>query len=119
MVTRSQLVVGFPIDEGVLSLKRLYDEAIASPGYDVWNLIDECSVSTRYLERFLPSPRALFSRSQLRGTTARSRALPDDVFLSLMVPLSPLLEHRRTAAILDQADHMPAQLRQEPSGCRQ
>ena len=119
MVTRSQLVVGFPIDEGVLSLKRLYDEAIVSPGYDVWNLIDECSVSTRYLERFLPSPRALFSKSKLRARRHVAGRCQMTSFSLLMVPLSPLLEHRRTAAILDQADHMPAQLRQEPSGCRQ
>ena len=31
VVERNQLVVGFPIDEGVLAFQNLYDEAIVSP----------------------------------------------------------------------------------------
>ena len=109
VVTRSQLVVGFPIDEGVLSFQRLYDEAIVSPAYDVWDLIDTHSIDTSYLERFLRSPRALsFYRSKLRGTTARRRTLPDDIFLSLMIPVVPLPEQRRIAGILDKAGAMSA-----------
>jgi len=112
VVTRSQLVVGFPIDEGVLSFQRLYDEAIVSPAYDVWDLIDDHSIDTSYLERFLRSPKALsFYRSKLRGTTARRRTLPDDIFLSLMIPVPRLPEQRRIAAILDQADALRAKRR--------
>jgi type I restriction enzyme S subunit len=105
VVTRGQLVVGFPIDEGVLSFQQLYDEAIVSPAYDIWDLIDERSVDIRYLERFLRSPRALrFYASKLRGTTERRRTLPDDIFLSLVVPVPPLSEQRRIADILDRVD---------------
>lgn len=38
VVKSNQLVVGFPIDEGVLSFQYLFDEAIVSPAYDVWDL---------------------------------------------------------------------------------
>src|SRR5688572_10062344 len=104
VVRRGQLVVGFPIDEGVLSVQDIYDEAIVSPAYDVWD-IHHGRVLSEYLERFLRSPRALSYFSQkLRGTTARRRTLPDDLFLALSVPFPSLDEQRRIADILDKAD---------------
>lgn len=109
VVQRNQLVVGFPIDEGVLSFQDLYDEAIVSPAYDVWDLHNEHEVEHRYFERFLRSPRALtFYASKLRGTTARRRTLPDDIFLTLEVPLPSLSEQRRIAEVLDRADALRA-----------
>lgn len=104
-VLRNQLVVGFPIDEGVLSFQKLYDEAIVSPAYDIWDVRASGGVDVSYLERCLRSPRALaFYRSKLQGTTARRRTLPDDVFLSLRIPLPPLEEQKRIANILDKVD---------------
>ena len=109
VVRRNQLVVGFPIDEGVLSFQQLHDEAIVSPAYDVWDIRDERKIGTKYLERFLRSPRALaFYASKLRGTTARRRTLPDDIFLSLLVPVPPLAEQRRIAEVLDRAEALRA-----------
>ena len=55
LVRRNQLVVGFPIDEGVLSFQNLYDEAIVSPAYDTWRLRANIEVEPAYLERFLRS----------------------------------------------------------------
>src|SRR5262249_5891076 len=105
VVERNQLVVGFPIDEGVLAFQRLYDEAIVSPAYDVWDLRDSSLVVSEYLERFLRSPTALaFYAAKLRGTTARRRTLPDDIFLSLSVPVPPLVEQRRIAEVLDRVE---------------
>ena len=105
VVLRNQLVVGFPIDEGVLSFQDLYDKAIVSPAYDVWELRAEREVEPRYLERFLRSPLALrYYMRKLRGTTARRRTLPDDVFLELEVPLPPAPEQRRLADALEKAD---------------
>jgi len=112
VVARGQLVVGFPIDEGVLSFQRLYDDAIVSPAYEVWDLIDHESIDSWYLERFLRSPRALsFYAAKLRGSTARRRSLPQDVFLSLAVPVPPLPEQRRITDILDRADALRAMRR--------
>jgi type I restriction enzyme S subunit len=109
VVRRNQLVVGFPIDEGVLSIQDLYDEAIVSPAYDTWNLRTDLEIAPAYLEKFLRSPRALaFYRTKLRGTTARRRTLPDDIFLNLLVPLPPLPEQRRISEILDKADALRA-----------
>lgn len=36
VIERGQLVVGFPIDEGVLDFQTRYDRAIVSPAYGVW-----------------------------------------------------------------------------------
>lgn len=105
VVRKNQLVVGFPIDEGVLSFQNLYEQAIVSPAYDVWDIRNEELVESRYLERFLRSPHALvFYASKLRGTTARRRTLPDDIFLSLPVPLPSLVDQRRIANVLERAE---------------
>ena len=113
LVRRNQLVVGFPIDEGVLSFQKLYDEAIVSPAYGTWRLRANAEVEPAYLERFLRSPRALaFYRAKLRGTTARRRALPRDVFLRLTIPLPPLAEQKRIAGILDAVDALRAKRRE-------
>lgn len=105
VVKNNQLVVGFPIDEGVLSFQRLYPFGIVSPAYDVWDLKDEKQVDSRYLERFLRSPQAMsFYATKLRGTTARRRTLPDETFLSLSVPLPSITEQLRITTILDHAD---------------
>lgn len=113
VVDRDQLVVGFPIDEGVLSFQALYDSAIVSPAYEIWDLIDPDSVSRDFLERFLRSPRALkYYAAKLQGSTARRRSLPRDVFLALPVPLPPLAEQKRIAAVLDQVDALRAKRRE-------
>lgn len=113
LVRRNQLVVGFPIDEGVLSFQDLYDEAIVSPAYEVWNIRETHHMEPAYLERFLRSPRALaFYKTRLRGTTARRRTLPDDVFLSLNVPLPSRVEQVRITEILDKADVLRAKRRE-------
>ena len=105
VVTKGQLVVGFPIDEGVLSFQDLYDQAIVSPAYEIWDLIDPLSVYRPYLERYLRSPLALsYYASKLQGTTARRRNLPRDIFLKMSVPLPRYSEQVRIADVLDRAD---------------
>lgn len=112
VVQRGQLVVGFPIDEGVLAFQQLYDEAVVSPAYDVWNIRDDTAVAKPYLERFLRSPEALsFYRSKLRSTTARRRTLPRDTFLALPIPLPALDEQLRVVAILEEADALRSKRR--------
>lgn len=112
IVTKNQLVVGFPIDEGVISFQNLYCEAIVSPAYDIWELTAKDVVESQYLERYLRSPRALgFYSSKLRGTTARRRTLPDDIFLSIPIPVPSLGEQRRIATILNQAEQVRANRR--------
>ncbi|WP_448609437.1 hypothetical protein [Geodermatophilus sp. URMC 60] len=109
VVDRGQLVVGFPIDEGVLDFQSRYDEAVVSPAYGIWDVQDEGRVDRDYLSRYLRSPGALaFYRSKLRATTARRRSLPAELFLDLPVHLPSLEEQRRISALLSQADKIVA-----------
>jgi type I restriction enzyme S subunit len=106
VVTRGQLVVGFPIDEAVLAIQTQYEKAVVSPAYAIWN-IQESLVDSRYLELFLRSPKAIsYYKARLQGSTARRRSLPSSVFLEMEVPLPPVPEQRRIAAILDRADQL-------------
>lgn len=112
-VLRNQLVIGFPIDEGVLSFQNLYDEAIVSPAYDIWDVKQPEIVDAEYLERVLRSPRALnFYRSKLQGTTARRRTLPDDVFLSFTINLPALEVQQNINIILNKADSLRRKCRE-------
>lgn len=107
IVEKGQLVVGFPIDEGVLSFQELYDRAIVSPAYNVWDIIKSTNILPNYLERYLRSPFALsYYASKLQNTTARRRTLPKDVFLSLPVPLPSLNEQKRIASIIKKAEEV-------------
>jgi type I restriction enzyme, S subunit len=107
VVSRGQLVVGFPIDEGVLAIQDVYDKAIVSPAYAIWDVSP--LISGAYLQRFLRSPRAIsYYVSKLRGTTARRRSLPPELFLHLSVALPKLEQQLRIADLLDRADGLRA-----------
>ncbi len=107
VVLRDQLVVGFPIDEGVLDFQTIVDAGIVSPAYKVWRLRGFASVDKSFLANYLRSEFALaYYRTRLRGTTARRRSLTDDAFLSMPVPLPPLEEQKRIAEILSFSDSL-------------
>ena len=101
VVRRNQLVVGFPIDEGVLYIQQVVDAGIMSPAYDVWN-VDETKVDLRYFELCMHSPQSMmFYKTNLRGTTARRRSLPKDTLLSLPVPVPSMERQCEIASTLD------------------
>ena len=102
IVFKGQLVVGFPIDEGVLDFQDKYSQALVSPAYGVWDLVSD-EVTPEFLGLFLKSPRAIsIYKSRLRGTTARRRSLPTKGFQEIEFPLPPLGEQKRIAEILGQ-----------------
>ncbi len=92
VVKRGQLVVSFPIDEGVLSVQDVADAGIVSPAYAIWD-IDATVVRRKWLEAFLRSPRSIqFYKSKLKGSTAMRRSLPKETFIGMPVSLPSLAE---------------------------
>lgn len=92
VVFRNQLVISFPIDEGVLAAQRIADAGIVSPAYGIWD-IDQTMILPEFLEYALRSERALqYYKAHLRGSTARRRSLPTPTLLALTVPLPNLYE---------------------------
>ena len=87
LVKRNDLVVGFPIDEGVLGFLKKYDEAAVSPAYGIWKLKPDVQLTVEYLERVLRSEamREVY-RSKMQGAIGRRRNIPKDVFLEIQIP---------------------------------
>lgn len=113
IIFKGQLVVGFPIDEGVLDFQDKYSQALVSPAYGVWDLVSD-EVTPEFLGLFLKSPRAIsIYKSRLRGTTARRRSLPTKVFQEIEFPLPPLGEQKRIAEILGGASKAINEIRTE------
>nr|WP_279384367.1 N-6 DNA methylase [Geotalea toluenoxydans] len=88
-VALNDLVVGFPIDEGVLGFQTKYDFAAVSPAYKIWKL-KRSDIDVRVLEMILRSDymREVY-RSKMQGAVDRRRSIPDDVFLEIQIPLPP------------------------------
>ena len=96
VVHRNQLVIGFPIDEGVLATQRIIDAGIVSPAYGIWD-VDQTKIIPEFLEYALRCNRAIdYYKAKLRGSTARRRSLPTPTLLELDVPL-PDIEQQKLA----------------------
>ena len=96
VVHRNQLVIGFPIDEGVLATQRITDAGIVSPAYGIWD-VDQTKIIPEFLEYALRCNRAIdYYKAKLRGSTARRRSLPTPTLLELDVPI-PDIEQQKLA----------------------
>ena len=94
LVHRNEMVVGFPIDEGVIGFQKKYDAAAVSPAYDIWKLKRD-GVSLDYLETILRSDHARqLYRGKMRGTAGRRRTIDKKDFLTIEIPL-PSFETQR------------------------
>ena len=97
VVEKNQLVVGFPIDEGVIYVQNHERAGIMSPAYNVWDF-DSSRITPAYLELALHSPQSMaYYTEKLRGTTARRRSLTADGLRALPIVL-PSIE-RQSAVV--------------------
>lgn len=113
VVYENELVVGFPIDEGVIGFQTKYPAGIVSPAYDVWHLTDKDNTHIPYVERYLRSPQArrLYA-SKMQGAVARRRSLTKADFLKLEIPFPPLDDQVRIAGLLSKVEGLIAQRKQ-------
>jgi type I restriction enzyme S subunit len=110
---KNELVVGFPIDEGVLGFQTKYPAGIVSPAYDIWKLRSEVGSHIPYLERYLRSAQARGSyASRMQGAVARRRSLTKTDFLNLEIPFPPLNDQIRIAHLLGKVEGLIAQRKQ-------
>lgn len=94
-----QLVVGFPIDEGVIYVQNFDEPGIMSPAYNVWN-VDNSKINPVYLELALHSPQTMtYYTVQMKGTTARRRTLSTDKLCDIKIPLPPMDRQVEIAAL--------------------
>jgi len=110
---KHELVVGFPIDEGVLGFQEKYAAGIVSPAYDIWSLSQPETCHIPFLERYLRSDQArrLYA-SRMQGAVARRRSLPKGDFLKLEIPFPPLDDQIRIAHLLGRLEGLIAQRKQ-------
>lgn len=98
------------LDEGSIGIAP--EDSLVSPMYTSFST-DPNSVDPGYLIRFLKSPRALATYPSLgKGSAERRRSISFARLTELMVPLPPLDEQRRIAAILDKADELRTKRRE-------
>ena len=108
VVKRGQLVVGFPIDEGVLYIQKATDEGIMSPAYNVWD-IDTGKINPDYLELCLHSPRSMqYYSNKLRGTTARRRSIPTSDLLAVKIRMTSMEKQHKAVAIIQKIEKITA-----------
>jgi type I restriction enzyme M protein len=104
VVHENELVVGFPIDEGVLGFLTQYAAAAVSPAYGIWKIRPEKSVSVDvdYLEIVLRSPRAIAAyKSKMQGAVNRRRSVPTHIFVKIQIPLPPLKVQKEIVAEIE------------------
>ena len=103
-VLRNELVVGFPIDEGVLGFQFKYPFAAVSPAYTVWRIKDK-SIDIKFLDLLLRSQamRDVY-RLKMQGAVDRRRSIPRDVFLRIEIPMPPEKERNKILKIQEQMD---------------
>ena len=101
VVKKGQLVIAFPIDEGLIYTQDVADEGIMSPAYNVWDVNYE-NFDRRFLGLYFHSPFAMdYYKVNLRGTTQRRRALPKEVLLSMPIPRPSLSKQKEIVTELD------------------
>jgi type I restriction enzyme S subunit len=116
IVYPNELVVGFPIDEGVLGFQTKYPAAVVSPAYGIWKLKRPTDTHIPFFEGYLRSneARQIYAK-KMRGAVARRRSINREDFLEIEIPFPPLDEQRRIAAVLDKADALRHQRRESLS----
>lgn len=101
VVKNGQLVIAFPIDEGLIFTQDVAEEGVMSPAYNVWD-VDYTNLNRKFLNVYFHCPWAMnYYKSKLRGTTQRRRMIPKVDLLALPIPVPPLPTQEKIVSELD------------------
>jgi type I restriction enzyme M protein len=110
LVKKGQLVVGFPIDEGVLSVSQEYEYGAVSPAYTVWD-VDYSGFDMRFFDLLIKCGPAVESYKKLMvGTANRRRNIPKEVFLNIEIPVPPKRRQELVVAELKGIEKMKSSI---------
>ena len=101
VVKDGQLVIAFPIDEGLLYTQDVAKEGIMSPAYNIWD-VDYSKIDRKFLVSYFHSRFAFsYYKAKLRGSTQRRRSMDKADLLSMPIPVPPLAVQHQIVAELD------------------
>lgn len=101
IIKNGQLVIAFPIDEGLIYTQDVAEEGIMSPAYNIWD-VNYSKLNRKFLNLYFHCPWAMdYYKSKLRGTTQRRRMIPKEDLLSLPIPIPPLPLQEKIVSELD------------------
>ena len=101
VVKDGQLVIAFPIDEGLLYTQDVAPEGIMSPAYNIWD-VDYSQIDRRFLVAYFHSTFAFaYYKAKLRGSTQRRRSMDKADLLSMPIPVPSLDNQQQIVSELD------------------
>lgn len=101
VVKNGQLVISFPIDEGLLYTQDVAPEGIMSPAYNIWD-VDYSQIDRKFLIAYFHSKFAFsYYKAKLRGSTQRRRSMDKADLLSMPIPVPPLEKQKQIIKELD------------------
>ena len=106
VVYNGQLVIAFPIDEGLIYTQDIVDAGIMSPAYNVWN-VDFLEIDRKFLVLYLHCPFSMaYYKSKLRGTTMRRRSMPKEDLLNMPLPVPSFSVQQSVVSELDKINEL-------------
>lgn len=106
IVKNGQLVIAFPIDEGLIYTQDIVEAGIMSPAYNIWD-VDFSQINRYFLVTYLHCPYSMnYYKSKLRGTTMRRRSIPKEDLLNLSVPIPPMNKQMTIMEELDKINEL-------------
>ena len=106
VVYNGQLVIAFPIDEGLIYTQDIADAGIMSHAYNVWN-VDFLEIDRKFLVLYLHCPFSMaYYKSKLRGTTMRRRSMPKEDLLNMPLPVPSFSVQQSIVSELDKINEL-------------
>ena len=113
IVKDGQLVIAFPIDEGLVYTQNVAPEGIMSPAYMIWD-VDYSLINRYFLVNYFHSSFAFsYYKAKMRSSTQRRRSMDKSDLLAMPIPVPPMAEQEAIVAELDEINEAIAEMQQQ------